>query len=101
LIWKAFKLIGTHPLGGGESASGYRWKKTPQLVQRTKLFRQTTAHHMELLTTGSMSAAAPKIVQVKVVIHRSHGNLLFTHMGLINWDLTLEVYRNLVTIVST
>jgi hypothetical protein len=56
---------------------------------------------MKLLTTGSTLAAAPKIVQVKVAIHRSCSNLLFMHMGSINWDLTLEVYRDLVTIVST
>jgi hypothetical protein len=60
-----------------------------------------TTHHTEPPTTGSTSAVAPKIVQVKVAIHGSRGNLLFMHMGSINWDLTPKVYRDSVTIVST
>jgi hypothetical protein len=88
-------------LAGGGIVSGCRQKRKPQLAWKSEPFRQTTAHHTKPLITGSILAVAPKIVQVKVAIHRSCSNLLFMHMGSINWDLTLKVYRNLVVIVFT
>jgi hypothetical protein len=101
LIQKAFKLVGHHPSGGGGTANGHRRMRKPQLAHKSKPFKQTTAHHTEAQTTGSMSAAAPRTVQVRVAIHRSCGNLLYMHTCLIDWASTLEVYRNLVMTVFT
>jgi hypothetical protein len=101
LTQKAFKLVGHRPSGGSGNASEHRWKRKLQLAWKSEPFKQTTTHHTGPPTTGSMSAAAPKIVQVRVAIHDSHGNLLFTHTRSIDWASTPEVYRNSVTTVST
>jgi hypothetical protein len=101
LIWKAFKLVGCHPSAGGGITSGCRQKRKPQLAQKSEPFKRTTAHHTEPLTTGLTSVVAPRTVQVRVAIHNSRGNLLFTHICSIDWASTLEVYRNSVMTVST
>jgi hypothetical protein len=101
LIRKAFKLVGHCPLVGGGTASGRRPKRKPQLAWKSEPFKQTIVPHIELLTTGLTSVVALRTVQVRVAIHDSHGNLLFTHIRLIDWASTPEVYRNSVTIVST
>jgi hypothetical protein len=101
LIRKAFKLVGCRPSAGSEIANGHRRKRKPQLAWKSEPFKRMTARRTGPPTTGSTSVVDPRTVQVRVAIHDSRGNLLFTHTHLIDWASTLEVYRNSVTTVST